>query len=110
VEVTPVKNWLELEFGTTALFRHYSTEWGTDLLFKKPWDISPKVEFMFGIGPEWDQSNQFGMKSNSFSAEAVGDFMFWPSREHPFRLVSRTNLRVSLARGHEQSLGITGGY
>ena len=52
VEVTPVKNWLELEFGTTALFRRHSTEWGTDLLFKKPWDLSPKVEFMFGVGPE----------------------------------------------------------
>ena len=36
VEVTPGKNWLELEFGTTALFRRHSTEWGTDLLFKKP--------------------------------------------------------------------------
>src|ERR1700722_1114351 len=47
VEVTPIKNWLELEFGTTALFRRHSTEWGTDLLFKKPWNLSPKVEFMF---------------------------------------------------------------
>jgi hypothetical protein len=31
VEVTPIKHWLELEFGTTALFRRHSTEWGTDL-------------------------------------------------------------------------------
>ena len=27
IEVTPIKNWLELEFGTTGLFRRHSTEW-----------------------------------------------------------------------------------
>lgn len=51
VEFTPIKNWLELEGGTTVLFRRDSTEWGTDLVFKKPWDLSPKVEFMVGVGP-----------------------------------------------------------
>jgi hypothetical protein len=109
VEITPVKNWLELEFGTTALFRRHSTEWGTDLLFKKPWDISPKVEFMFGIGPEWDHSNQFGIKSNSVGGEAIGDFMFWPSRKHRFGWYLEPTYEYSFARGHEQSLGITGG-
>jgi hypothetical protein len=109
VEVTPVKNWLELEFGTTALFRRHSTEWGTDLLFKKPWDISPKVEFMFGIGPEWDHTNAFGVKSNSVSGEAVGDFMFWPWRRHRFGWYVEPTYEYSFARGHEQSVGITGG-
>lgn len=28
-------------------------EWDTDFLFKKPWTISKKLEFMAGIGPEW---------------------------------------------------------
>jgi hypothetical protein len=109
VEVTPVKNWLELEFGTTALLRRHSTEWGTDLLFKKPWDFSPKVEFMFGIGPEWDHSNRYGMKSNSVSAEAVGDFMFWPSRKHRFGWYLEPSYEYNFARGHEQSVGITTG-
>src|SRR6202161_4821268 len=109
VEITRVKNWLELEFDTTALFRRHSTEWGTDLLFKKPWDISPKVEFMFGIGPEWDHSNQFGMKSNSVSGEAIGDFMFWPSRKHRFGWYSEQPYEYSFARSHEQSVVITGG-
>ena len=109
VEVTPIKNWLELEFGTTALFRRHSTEWGTDLLFKKPWDLSPKVEFMFGIGPEWDHSNAFGVKNNSISAEAVGDFMFWPSRKHRFGRYLEPTYEYNFARGHEQSIGITGG-
>lgn len=53
VEITPIENWLELEAGTTPLFRGCSTEWDTDLLFKKPWTLSGKVEFMPGFGPEW---------------------------------------------------------
>ena len=109
VEVTPIKHWLEIEFGTTALFRRHSTEWGTDLLFKKPWNISPKVEFMFGVGPEWNHSNAFGVKSNSISGEAVGDFMFWPSRKHRFGWYLEPTYEYSFARGHEQSFGVTGG-
>lgn len=53
MEVTPIENWLELEAGTTPLFSRHSVEWDTDLLFKKPWTLSEKVEFMFGAGPEW---------------------------------------------------------
>ena len=52
VEVTPIENWLELEAGVTPLFTAHSTEWGVDLLFKKPWTLSNTVEFMFGVGPE----------------------------------------------------------
>ena len=51
--MTPIENWLELEFGVTPTFSHHSTEWDTDVLFKKPWTLSKKVEFMFGVGPEW---------------------------------------------------------
>ena len=52
VELTPVENWLELEGGVTRLFGRHSTEWDTDLLFKKPWTLSHKAEFMVGVGPE----------------------------------------------------------
>lgn len=109
IEVTPIKNWLELEFGTTALFRHHSTEWGTDLLFKKPWDLSKKVEFMLGVGPEWVHSNQFGITTNSASVEAVADFMFWPSPKHKFGWYLEPTYEYNFARGHEQSVSVTGG-
>jgi hypothetical protein len=109
VEVTPVKNWLELEFGTTGLFRRHSKAWGTDLLFKKPWDLSPKVEFMLGVGPEWDHSNQYGITTNSVAAEAMADFMFWPWKKHRFGWYLEPTYEYSFARGHEQSLGATGG-
>lgn len=109
VEVTPVRNWLELEFGTTGLFRRHSSEWGTDLLFKKPWDLSPKVEFMLGVGPEWDHSKKSGITTNSVAAEAVADFMFWPWKKHKFGWYLEPTFEYSFASGHEQSLGVTGG-
>ena len=52
VETTPIENWLELEAGVLPFYSRNSTEWDTDLLFKKPWTLSPTAEFMFGIGPE----------------------------------------------------------
>jgi hypothetical protein len=109
VEVTPIKNWLELEFGTTALFRRHSTEWGTDLVFKKPWDLSKKVEFMLGLGPEWVHASKNGITTNSISAEALADFMFWPSKKHRFGWYVEPTYEYSFASGHEQSLGVTGG-
>src|SRR5246127_5604292 len=84
VEVTPIENWLELEAGVTPLFRRHSTEWSVDLLFKKPWTFSEKMEFMAGVGPEWVHSNEHGRTPNSVSGEAVLDFMFWPSAKRRF--------------------------
>src|SRR6202162_5052415 len=51
VEVTPIENRLELEAGVTPLFRRHSTEWSIDFLFKKPWTLSDKMEFMLGLAP-----------------------------------------------------------
>jgi hypothetical protein len=110
VEVTPIENWLELEAGVTALFRrHHSTEWDTDLLFKKPWTLSKKVELMAGVGPEWVHTRESGMRANSIAGEAVLDFMFWPSRKHKFGWFLEPGYDYSFARGHERSFGISGG-
>jgi len=109
VEITPIENWLELEAGSTPLFRRHSTEWGTDLLFKKPWTLSPKVELMVGVGPEWIHSKTNGITTNSISSEAVVDVMFWRSRKHRFGWYVEPAYEYNFARGHEQSLGITGG-
>src|ERR1700685_4086012 len=49
VETTPIENWLEIEAGVSSFFTRNSTEWDTDLLFKKPWTLSRKAEFMLGI-------------------------------------------------------------
>lgn len=109
VEVTPIKNWLELEAGVTPLFTRQSTEWDTDLLFKKPWDFSPEVEFMAGGGPEWVHTHANGISSNSIAGEAVLDFMFWPPRKHRFGWYLEPGYDYSFSAGHEQSAGISGG-
>jgi len=109
VEVTPIENWLELEAGVTPLFARHSTEWNTDFLFKKPWTLSHKVEFMIGAGPEWVRSNKAGASRNSVSAEAIADFMFWPSGKHRFGWYLEPSYDYNFGRGREQSLGISGG-
>jgi len=108
-EVTPIENWLEIEAGTTPLFRTHSTEWDTDIVFKKPWTLSRKVEFMAGIGPEWVHSNEPGVEPNSIAGEGVGDFMFWPTGKHRFGWYLEPSYDYNFMRGHEQSLSITGG-
>ncbi len=109
VEVTPIENWLELEVGVTPLFTRQSTEWDIDLLFKKPWTLSKKVEFMLGIGPEWVHSTKYGTTTNSVSGEVVLDFMFWPSMKRRFGWYLEPGYEYNFGRGHEQSLGISGG-
>jgi hypothetical protein len=109
VEVTPIENWLELEAGVTPLFARHSREWDTDFLFKKPWTLSKKVEFMAGLGPEWIHTKQYSTTMNSFAAEAVLDFLFWPSAKHRFGWYLEPGYDYSFGRGHERSLGITAG-
>src|SRR5256885_2038419 len=47
-EITPIENWLELEFGITAQGASGKSELSADLLFKKPFRISPTFEQEIG--------------------------------------------------------------
>lgn len=109
VEVTPIENWLELELGTSPFFTKSSTEWDTDLLFKKPWTLSKKVEFMAGVGPEWVHIKQNGVVTNSVAGEVAGDFMFWPAKKHRFGWYLEPAFDHGFGRGHENSIGASGG-
>jgi hypothetical protein len=108
VEVTPIENWLELEAGVTPSFTSNSTEWSTDLLFKKPWTLSQRIEFMAGIGPEWVHLKENNLTTNSISAEGVLDFMFW-NKNHRFGWYLEPDLEINSGRGHEKALGMSGG-
>jgi hypothetical protein len=108
-EVTAIDNWLELEAGVSPFYTRNSTEWDTDLLFKKPWTLSRKTEFMLGVGPEWVHLKQNGKASNSIAGEVAGDFMFWPKRKHRFGWYLEPAYDYSFARGHQQSIGMSGG-
>ena len=110
VEVSPIENWLELEAGVTPSFGHNTTEWATDLLFKKPWTLSRTVEFMAGIGPEWIHTKESGSPRNSIAGEAVLDFMFWPARwKHKFGCFVEPGYEYNFGRGHERSIDVTFG-
>ena len=110
VEVSPIENWLELEAGVTPSFGHHTTEWATDLLFKKPWTLSATVEFMAGIGPAWIHTRESGTTTNSVAGEAVLDFMFWPRRwKHKFGWYVEPGYEYNFGRGHERSIGVSCG-
>jgi hypothetical protein len=108
-EVTPIEHWLELEAGVTPLFSGHSTEWDVDLLFKKPWTLSKKAEFMLGAGPEWIRTSEHQTVTDSLGTEAAADLMFWPSGKHRFGWYLEPAYDHSFGPGREQSVGISGG-
>lgn len=108
-EITPIENWLELEAGVSPFYTRSSTEWDTDLLFKKPWTLSRNAEFMLGIGPEWIHLKQNGRTDNSLAGELAGDFMFWPTGKHRFGWFLEPAYGYSFAAGHQQSVGMSAG-
>ena len=108
-ETTPIENVLELEAGVSPFYSRASTEWDTDLLFKKPWTLSSKAEFMLGVGPQWVYLKQNGRTSNSVSAELAGDFMFWPNGKHHIGWFLEPAYDYSFAAGHQKSIGISAG-
>ena len=105
VEFTPIKGWLEIEAGVSTLFGGGQTEWSTDLLFKKPFTLSDKVEFMFGVGPEWT----FSRDGTKIAGEIAADFMFWPTPDRKFGWFLEPSYSYSFSQGHEQSLGVNVG-
>jgi hypothetical protein len=105
VEFTPIKDWLEIEGGVAPMFRSGRTEWDADLLFKKPFTLSDKVEFMVGVGPQWT----FSSGGTKVAAEFALDFMFWPTSDRKYGWFLEPTYSYSFNRGHEQSLGATVG-
>src|ERR1700722_4859788 len=103
VEVTPIPEWLEIEAGVTSLFNHGGTEWSADLIFKKPFTISDKVEFMVGAGPEWN------LKTGSVAAEVALDFMFWPTADRKLGWFLEPTYSYDLGGSHEKSLALSAG-
>jgi hypothetical protein len=109
VEFTPIRNWLEIETGVQALFSRGQTEWDTDVVFKKPFDLSPTVEFSPGIGPVWIHTTSGGRTTDAVGAEAVAEFMFWPTNDRKFGWFLEPSYTYSFGQGHEESFGVSAG-
>jgi hypothetical protein len=103
VEFTLVPEWLEVETGVTSLFGRGGTEWSADLLLKKPFTLSDKVELMIGAGPEWKIS------SRSVAAEVALELMFWPTADRKLGWFLEPTLSYDLGSSHEKSLGLNAG-
>ena len=108
-ETTPIENWLELEAGLTAIYTLNSHEWDADFLFKKPWALAPKAEFMIGVGTGRSHLTQNGKTSDVFSGEVAGDFMFWPTGRHHFGWFLEPAYEYNFAAGHQKSIALTAG-
>ncbi len=105
IEFTPIENCLELEAGVTPGFHRGAVEWSADVLFKKPWALSKKLEFMAGAGPEWIRAGG----SNSAAIEFAVDFMYWPSRKRRLGWYIEPAYDYSFAPGHEKSIAVSFG-
>jgi hypothetical protein len=101
-----IDNWLELEFGITGLDTSGHREVSGDLLFKKPFRLSPTVELMLGAGPSVTQTLNGRDKGTSASAEFVLDFMFWPSPRVGWYVEPAWNVTPGTG---QKSFGVTGG-
>src|ERR1700678_2375676 len=107
VEFTPIKKWLVIEPGVETLFRHGQTEWDAGFVFKKPFDLTPSVEFEPGIGPVW--MHTLGSGRTTLGAEIVTEFMFWPTPDRKFGWFLEPSYTYAFSNGHEQSLGVSVG-
>ena len=79
VEVTAIDEWLEVELGISALRADCGGTVPIDLLFKKPFRLSPRIELMVGLGPEMVSYVRSRSRGKFIDVEAVADLMFWPS-------------------------------
>ena len=89
-EIEPIENWLELEFGLSTLATGGHTELSGDLLFKKPFRLSPTVEFMVGAGPSF--SRILNGPERGRRAECGIRARLDVLANQKYRLVHRTNL------------------
>ena len=107
VETEPIEGWLELELGITPLFSGGRSEVGADLLFKKPFPVSEKVEFMAGLGPSVSRRFARDDHGTSVALEIALDFMFWPRRNLGWFF--EPSYGLGLGKPRERSLGVTAG-
>jgi hypothetical protein len=108
VEFTPVEHWLEIEAGFTPLFKGGQTESGTELLFKKPFELSGKVDFLAGAGPEWVHGTP-SKPADSLVGEVVIEFVYSPWSERNVGFFVEPGYSFDFGKGHEQSLGVSAG-
>lgn len=108
IEVTPIERWLELEAGVTGLGANGRKRVSTDFLFKKPFQLSPSVEFMAGAGPDLSWNLTGRQPARALAAEFVLDFMFWPTQNIGWYVEPSCDF-TGFRAASDRSLGLTAG-
>lgn len=105
LEYTVIERWLEVEVSTTPAFSKGQVEFDTDLVLKKPFELTDRLEFLAGGGPLWIHNPE----RDSVAAEAATEFVYeaWPERHAG--IFTQQLYSYDLGKGHEQSLGFTVG-
>ena len=106
-EITPIEHWLSIE---TSLGAHHSddgTEMPIEVAFRKPWQLSPRVEFMAGVAPEIIHA--FGAQPETYGGVSVGGhFMIWPRQNLGWYAESAYEVTFPRAGAHK-GMGISAG-
>ena len=108
VEVTPIDEWLEIEAGVTALGGNGRKEFSTDLLLKKPFQLSSGVELMAGAGPELSWNLAGPHQTQALTTEFALDLMVWPAKNVGWYVEPSYNIS-GFSAPSTRSLGITAG-
>jgi hypothetical protein len=108
VEFNVIPDWLVIEPGISPLFSRGQTEWDVDLVFKKPFDLSPAVEFEPGIGPAWQHTIAGGRTTDNPAVEITFEFMLRPPHQS-FGWFVEPSFSNAFGPGNQRSLGLTTG-
>jgi hypothetical protein len=107
VETTPIEHWLEVEVGVVPFSTKAVTELDTDVLLKKPWSLSPKSEFMVGVGPQFVSVKEDGKLTKFVAGEVTADFMFWPAHGRRLGWYVQPAFDYSFAGDHAKTVGVS---
>jgi hypothetical protein len=104
-EYTVIERWLEVEVTTTPAFSKGQVEFDTDFVFKKPFELTDRLEFLIGAGPLWLHKPE----GDSVAAEAIVEFVYeaWPERHTA--IFVEPSYAYDFGKGHEQPVGVTAG-
>jgi hypothetical protein len=108
LEIEAIDKWLEIEIGGQVLAIEGGREASVDLLFKKPFTLTERLEVMIGLGPALIRTQRRSDPDHtSWGIEAALDFMYWPRRH--FGLWLEPAYEIVLSGGVAHALSCTGG-
>jgi hypothetical protein len=108
VEFNVIQHWLEIETGVTPLFSNGQAENGTELLFKKPFELSQSLELLLGAGPEWVHRTGDEGPADSIAGIVSVTLVYEPWHNSPAGFFVEPEYSYDF-RTHEQSFGVTAG-